>query len=130
MSNISTALSHTDIEFGKRLWCELRDNRRFPVRGMFWLLEEGSWRLVIASDVVSKVGPRDAYRKMDEVVRLVPTDSYSSQLLRIKLISPENAVYEALQSVFAKTASVEGARLGGSQVGGMYIEDAYLYGVR
>jgi hypothetical protein len=39
-------------------------------------------------------------------------------------------MYEALRSVFAQTASVEGARLGNTQVGGMFIDEAYLYEIR
>ena len=107
MSYTSTALSDADVEFGKTLWYELQANPQFPVDGMFWLLEGGQ-HLVIVSKVVGELGPRDAYLKMAEVVRLVPTDSFSSQLLRIKLISPKSPLYEALRAVFAKTAPVEG----------------------
>ena len=52
------------------------------------------------------------------------------QLLKIELISPRHPMYQALRSVFAQTASMEGARLGGTQVAGTYIDDAYLYEVR
>ena len=95
---------------------------------MLWLLE-GEWHLVIASEIVDKLGPRDAYRKLTEIVPPAPADS--GQLLRIELISPKNPLYEALRSMFAQTPSfrVEGTRLASSQIGGMYIEDAYFYGV-
>ncbi|HEY3972769.1 MAG TPA: hypothetical protein VGM18_07180 [Candidatus Sulfotelmatobacter sp.] len=127
MPYIAMGLTDADVEFGKNLWHELRVSQRFPIAGMFWLLD-GEWHLVIASPVVDELGPRDSYRKLAEIVRLNQGDS--ARLLRVQLISPRNPLYEALRSVFGKTASVEGARLGGSQVGGMYIEDAYLYGVR
>jgi hypothetical protein len=123
-------LTDADVEFGRRLWHQLRANRKFPISGMLWLFEPEAvdWHLVIASPVVDKLGPRDAYRKLAEVGRLDP--AVSGQLLRIELVGTTHPLYQALRSVFAQTASVEGARLGGSQVGGMYIEDAYLYGVR
>jgi hypothetical protein len=123
-------LTGADVEFGKRLWDALRENRDFPTAGMFWLFEPGAseWHLMVASPLVDKLGPRDAYRVLSQVSRDVPADS--AQLLKIELISPRQALYEALRKVFAKTKSVEGARLGGSQVQGMYVEDAYLYGVR
>jgi hypothetical protein len=54
----------------------------------------------------------------------------SDQLLRIVLVSPQTPLYQGLRSVFAKTASVEGARLGNTQIGGRYIDDAYLYEIR
>jgi hypothetical protein len=122
-----TALSDADIEFGRKLWQELSANPHFPVKGVLWLLD-GEWHLMIASEIVDKLGARDAYRKLAEVVPLAPAES--SQMSRIDLIGTKHPLYQGLSSVFAQTASVEGARLGGSQVGGVYIEDAYLYGVR
>jgi hypothetical protein len=127
MPYITTGLTDADVGFGKRLWHELEASDQFPIAGMLWLLD-GEWHLLIASRVVDELGPRDAYRKLAGIVRLPPDDH--SRLWRVQLISPRNSLYEALHHVFAKTASVEGARLEGSQVGGIYIEDAYLYGVR
>ena len=129
MSYVAT-LNEADIEFGRRVWQSLRANSKFPIKGAFWLLEaEGSdWRLIIASPRVDAVGPRDAYRELAEVTRDIPAQF--GQLLKIELISPKQPVYQALRSVFAQTASVEGARLGGTQVAGTYIDDAYLYEVR
>lgn len=124
---ITTGLSVADIEFGRKLWLELSASSEFPIAGMLWLLEN-EWHLLIASPVVDKLGPRDAYRKLYASVRLAPDDH--PRLLRVQLTSPKSSLYEALRSVFGKAASVEGARLGGSQVEGIYIEDAYLYGVR
>jgi hypothetical protein len=122
-----TALSDADIEFGRKLWRELSANPQFPVTGALWLLES-EWHLVIASEIVDKLGARDAYRKLADVVS--PSSADPGQLSRINLIGTKHPLYQGLKSVFAQAASVEGARLGGSQVGGVYIEDAYLYGVR
>lgn len=127
MPHITTGLTDADLEFGRKLWHELVRSAEFPIAGMLWLLD-GEWHLLIASPVVDELGPRDAYRKLAASVRLSPSDH--PRLLRVQLTSLKNPLYEALRSVFGKAASVEGARLGGSQVGGMYIEDAYLYGVR
>lgn len=124
---ITTGLADADVEFGRKLWRKFKASKQFPIAGMLWLLDS-EWHLLIASPVVDDLGPRDAYRKLAELVRLAPSDH--PRLWRVQLISPKYPLYEALRSVFGKTASVEGARLGGSQVGGIYIEDAYLYGVR
>jgi hypothetical protein len=131
MTYTSTVLSEADKEFGRRLWHELRANPQFPVRGMFWLLE-GSWRLYIASEVVADLGPRDAYRRMAEVVRIAPTDSSSSQLLRMNLVSPKNPLYEAFRQLWINTPpdNIEGRQLTSTQIAGMYIEEVYFYGVR
>jgi len=124
---IATGLSEADVEFGRKLWRKFRASKQFPVAGMLWLLDS-EWHLLIASPIVDEMGSRDAYRKLAGLVRLAPSDH--PRLWMVQLVSPRYPLYEALRSVFGKTASVEGVRLGGSQVGGMYIEDAYLYGVR
>jgi hypothetical protein len=124
------ALTGTDIEFGKGLWHALRGGKKFPADGALWLFQSdsGEWHLLIASPRVDEVGPRKAYEELAEITQRIPADS--TQLLRIELISPRLPFYQALRSVFGKTASVEGARLGNSQIGGMYINDAYLYEIR
>lgn len=123
-------LTGPDVEFGKLLWHALRGNKTFPANGALWLYQSESdeWHLLIATPRVDQVGPRKAYEELSDVTRRIPADS--AQLLRIELISPKQPFYAALRSVFGKTASVEGARLGNTQVGGMYINDAYLYEIR
>jgi hypothetical protein len=124
------ALTGTDIDFGKSLWGALRGNKKFPASGAFWLFqsESGEWHLLIATPRVDEIGPRKAYQELSDITRRMPADS--AQLLRIELISPKQPFYKALRSVFGKTASVEGARLGNTQIAGMYINDAYLYEIR
>jgi hypothetical protein len=120
------ALTAPDIEFGKRLWESLRKNPTFPINGILWLfrLQSGEWHLMIATPRVDAVGPKDAYAELASRI------SKNNQLPRIELISPKHPLYEALRSVFGQTASVEGVRLGNTQIGGMYIDDAYLYEIR
>lgn len=130
MANITMGLTDEDVAFGKKLWHELgTKDSAFPVRGMFWLLES-EWHLVIASEIVDKLGPRDAYRALDKAVRIAPAES--SQLSKIDLISPKSPLYEAFRTLWANTPPnrVEGRRLASSQVAGMYVEDVYFYGVR
>lgn len=124
------ALTGTDIDFGKALWQALRENEKFPAKGAFWLFKPKSdnWHLVIATPLVEEIGPRNPYEVLLEIMRSIPVDS--TQLQRISLISPKERLYQELRSVFGKTASVEGARLGNTQIGGMFIHDAYLYEIR
>lgn len=128
--NYAEALTAQDIEFGRKLWHTLRGNKKFPARGVLWLRgpEASEWHLLVASPKVDSLGIRDAYRELADVTRKIPADS--AQLLKIELVSPKQPIYQALQSVFGKTHPVEGARLGNTQVAGLYINDAYLYEVR
>ena len=123
------ALTTWDIDFGKQLWQALRNNKIFPANGVFWLLEsENGWRLLIASPRVDEVGPRKAYEELANITRgVVPG---ATQPSKVELISPRLPLYQALKRVFGKTASVEGARLGNTQIEGMYIDEAYLYELR
>jgi hypothetical protein len=124
------ALSGADIDFGRTIWHSLRGNKKFPVLGILWLFQRNSdeWHLLIATPRVDEVGPRKAYEELAEITRRIPVNS--GQFLRIELVSPKQPFYHALRSVFGQTASVEGARLGNTQVAGIYIDDAYLYEVR
>lgn len=129
MTNITTGLTDVDVEFGRKLWHELgAKGSPFPIRGMFWLLG-GEWHLVIASEIVDKLGPRDAYRELDKVVQVAPSES--AELSKIDLISPRSPLYEAFRMLWVHTPQerVEGRRLASSQVAGMYVEDVYFYGV-
>jgi hypothetical protein len=121
------ALTGTDIDFGKGLWHALRGNQRFPADGALWLFQSdsGEWHLLIATPRVDEVGPKKAYEELAGITRLIGADT--TELLRIELISPRLPFYQALRSVFGKTLSVEGAQLGNTQIGGMYIDDAYLH---
>ena len=129
MSDVET-LDGVDIEFGRKMWQSLRNNKDFPIQGILWLWEPetGGWHLVIASPKVDTLGPRDAYVELAPIMRGISADS--SQRIKIELISPKQPLYQALRSVFAQTASVEGARLGNTMVGGMFIDEAYLYEIR
>ena len=124
------ALTGMDVEFGKRLWQALRFHKTFPVNGMFWLfrLESSVWHLAIATPRVDIVGPRNAYAELANLTQDLFTDS--AQIARIELISPKAPIYQALRSVFGQTESVAGVRLGNTQIGGMFIDDAYLYEIR
>jgi len=124
------ALTAPDIEFGNLLRRTLRASTTFPINGMLWLfrLQSGEWHLMIATPRVDAVGPKDAYAELANVIKSIP--SVWSQFPKVELISPKHPFYQALQSVFGKPASVEGTRLGNTQIGGMYIDDAYLYEIR
>lgn len=123
-------LTGADIDFGKSLWHMLRGNKIFPAEGALWLSrsESDAWHLLVATPRVDEIGPRKAYEELSSVTQRLP--SSSDQLSRIELISPRHPFYQALRSVFGKTASVEGARLGNTQIAGKYIHDAYLYEIR
>lgn len=121
-------LTAADIDFGRVLWQSLHRNRTFRANGALWFQSEsGEWNLLIATPRVDEIGRRRAYLELAKIANRILTDS--GKLLKVELISPKLPLYRALRSVFGKTASVEGARLGNTQIDGMYIDDAFLYAV-
>ncbi len=124
------ALNGIYIDLGKSLWLAFRGNKKFPNDVALWLSRSESdvWHLLIATPKVDEIGRKKAYEELSRITRQLPVDS--GQFSRIELISPKQPLYQALRSVFGKTASVEGARLGDTQIEGMYINDAYLYEIR
>jgi hypothetical protein len=122
------SLTEADVEFGEHLWEALRLSPTFPINGMFWLfrLESGVWHLVIATTRVDLVGPRIAYAELAELTKRLD----ASQISRIELIGATHPYYQALRSVFGQAPFVAGTRFGNTQIGGMFIDDAYLYGIR
>ncbi len=122
------ALMEVDIDFGRRVLQLLRERKKFPFQGVFWLLNEsGLWHLTIATVRLDEVGPRKAYEELEQATQLLSTDS--SQFIRIDLISPKHPFYQGLKAVYGKN-SVEGTRLSNTQIHGMYIDAAYLYDIR
>jgi hypothetical protein len=122
------ALTTWDIDFGRQLWQALRNNSAFPATGLLWLLEsESGWRLLIATDRVDQVGRRKAYEELANATRGV--EPGTSQPSKIELVSPQAPLYQALRALFKDPHSAEGARLSNTQVGGIYVEDAYMYGI-
>jgi hypothetical protein len=121
-------LTQSDIEFGQKLVAELR-TWQFAYQGVLWLFDEQAddWKLVIATEMVDKLGPRETYLRLSGVTKGIPASDF--QLLRISVISPLHPVYAALRSVFASAKSVEGARLEHTTVNGLSVT-AYLYEIR
>jgi hypothetical protein len=129
MPSVAT-LTSSDLEFGKQVTEQLKA-ASFPVRGTFWLYDEAAddWSLMIATELVDKVGRKETYLQLGDTIRSVRQVA-AFQSLRISVISPNDPLYKALRSVFGTTLSVEGVRLGHTVVNGVLVPDAYLYEIR
>jgi len=118
-----------DIERGERLLSVL-DKAGFPVTVALWLLNEefGEWQLVLSSPIYDKSGPKTAYLQLQEAVSA--SDPELMYELPVTLRGNRNTLIRNLRKLFAKSVSVEGMRLGGQSVGGVWIEDAHVYRIR
>jgi hypothetical protein len=48
----------------------------------------------------------------------------------IRLEGNSHPLIKELRKIFARTASVEGMRLGGHAIGGVWLDDAYVYRIK
>ncbi|MBI3693239.1 MAG: hypothetical protein HY238_00140 [Acidobacteria bacterium] len=118
-----------DVELGEKVLGAL-DAAGYQVTVALWLLTEefGEWRLVLASPLYDKAGPKEAYLQLHAAL-----SSNHPELLHqvsISLKGNRSALIRALRSIFGKTASVAGMRLGDHVIGDVWIDDAYVYRIR
>jgi hypothetical protein len=118
-----------DIELGSRVLAIL-DAAKFPVTTALWILNEefGEWRLLLASPAYDKLGPYEAYLRALQALSEVDRNLVTQPPLT--LVGNRHNLIRGLRQVFRKAASVEGMRLGGQSVGGVWIDEAYVYRIR
>lgn len=126
-----TALVEMDFKDGATL-IEYLDNAQFDVHSAFWLYncESEQWRLIIASDLVDLVGPREAYTKIKTVIDNIDP-LFGIQLQNISVISPLNPLVKILgTSIKTSPTDIKGIRLSRNIVGNSFIEDAFIYRIQ
>jgi hypothetical protein len=127
---VKTSLVGPDLAYGRDVLQAL-DEAKFPIVAALWLLQEErseDWKLVIATPLYDKSGPSISYRRLIEV--LSARGPASMVDLPIRLESTKRPMIKALRKMFGKTKSVEGMRLGLHSIGGVWIDDAYVYRIK
>jgi hypothetical protein len=122
------ALLDADVKLGERVLAAL-DSAKFPISVASWIFtEEDGWQLVIGTPLYESGGTSDAYRKL--IAALRKDDPESMDFRDIRLMGNRNPFIRELRSLFGKTASVYGMRLGGHSIGGIYLEDGVVYRIK
>ena len=114
-----------DVDGGRRLLERLR-HARFPFVAALWYYfsEPEVWRLVIASPEVDSTGPYRAYETVQQ--QLMSLSETGLTLSDVSVVSPTRPLIAALRAGLPLTGS-DGKQLHHTFVGGMYIDDAYVY---
>lgn len=120
-------LTPSDIEFGKRV-TEALDKAKFPFNGTLWLYDESAedWEFVVVTPLVDEEGRRESYLKLSKTVSAVAASD--TQLLRLTVMSPNQAIFKAIRSIF-KVPGVGSVRVQNTVLNGIPVQDAYLYRV-
>jgi hypothetical protein len=120
-------LVDADMKAGEALLSKL-DEIEFNVKAALWFYVQDSeeWRLIIASPIVDKDGPKKAYEKVQSQLQELD-GRYELSLRNISLVSPGDKLIKALKSVFKLDKAISHIRFTRNVVNGVFIEDAYIY---
>lgn len=104
------------------------DNSGGQVAAAFWLLgEEKNWELTIVSPLVGSDGPRNFYKRINDIYESSPDDENVVSLHDIRLSNIHNRIVEAIKNSVLAGSQLGNNRMGKNYIGGIYIEDMYLY---
>jgi hypothetical protein len=95
----------------------------------FWLLDdnEQTWGLNIISAQVDAFGPREYYKKINNTNKQALPDEAIISLHDIHVSGMKNKLIDAFKQSVLFGAKLGDKRLGKQYIGGIFIEDMYLY---
>lgn len=105
------------------------DESSAKVAAAFWMLEdkEKTWELTIVSPLVESEGPRNFYKRINDINESAKTDEKVISLHDIRVSNPNNRIVRAIKNSVLGNAILGNNRLGRNFMGGVYFEDMYLY---
>ena len=124
---VEETLEDRKIEKGER-FLEALDVAGVPVDAALWFYfpESEKWRLVVATPIKEKEGPRAAYRAFREAREAAdPPIEFGSG--EIRAASRDDPIIKALWGFGVPPSQLVGKRFGGPYINGVAFEGAYLY---
>jgi hypothetical protein len=118
-----------DVELGSEAVRAL-DAAGFPLTVALWFLndEAEEYQLILGTPLYDKEGPKESYGRA--LAAWSSWDRRKVHNLDIRILGHKDPLIRGLRRTFGKTASVEGMRLGGHAIGGVWIDDAYVYRIK
>ncbi len=125
---VKESLTNEMIEAGAELIRRL-DAAGFELNAGLWLYmeEPNSWRLILASPIVTRDGPNKAYKKIQSVMSKKPEDRKVLALAHISAVEPNKPIVVLLRKAVKTDIGISGLRFSRNAVDGQYIEDSYIY---
>jgi hypothetical protein len=105
------------------------DESNAKVAAAFWILEdkEKNWELTIVSPLVESEGPRNYYKRINDINDSTKTDEGVISLHDIRVSNTNNRIVKAIKNSVLGNAILGNNRLGRNFMGSVYFEDMYLY---
>ena len=121
-----TLLVSNDLAKGSELLQTL-DAAGLRVHVALWahLAEYEDWRLILSARKLDALGLREAYRLLHD--SLASRGFTAANTPAVMILPMSDPFIKGLRTIFGKTKSVEGMRLGGQLIGDRFIEDGYAY---
>lgn len=125
---VTESLTDSMMKAGAKL-IERLDAKNSEVKSAFWLYlsEEKIWKLIVASPLVDKEGPRDYYKRIVDANTLAPTEEEIVSLNDIGVTNTNHQIVQLLKIMIATGDSISGIRFSRNTINGVFIEDTYTY---
>jgi hypothetical protein len=125
---VTESLADSMMKAGAKL-IERLDAKNSEVKSAFWLYfsEEKTWKLIVASPLVDKEGPRDYYKRIIAANTLAPAEEEIVSLNDIGVTNTNHQIAQLLKFMIATGDGISGIRFSRNTINGVFIEDTYIY---
>ncbi len=108
------------------------DKVHFTIDAFLWIYngELDVWRLLIATPEVKRLGPIQAYKKIQSIVLKTSADNEVISLSNISVVDSNYPLISVLRKFVKIGPATGGVRLSRNTINGFFIEDAYIYRIK
>lgn len=105
------------------------DERGLEPKAAFWLYlsDVQQWKLVIATEALGEIGPKDFYQKIQETIAANSDEFRELSLDDIALSKTDAPLVSLLRSAISTGPGIGGIRFTNNAINGTVIDDAYIY---
>jgi len=125
---VATTLTKEMIDAGTALLRKL-DRKGVQPDAAFWFYfpDIQQWKLVLAEEKLGRVGPRETYKQIQEVLSRFRRELKALSLDNITLAKPDAPIVALLRVAIRTGPEISGIRFTNNVINGMVVEDAYIY---
>lgn len=125
---VTESLTDSMMKAGTKLIQRL-DDMNSEVKSAFWLYfsEDRTWKLIIASPLVDREGPRNYYKKIVDANNEALVEEEVVSLNDITVTNTSNQIVQLLKFAIGTGNHISGIRFSRNTINGIFIEDTYIY---